>query len=577
MEQNAKNLLKRISEKVSTLTEKKISLVAHASKENEWRAYMWQSKPHWEDIAWRVKEPNAKGETDVHLGFYSAKPSEDLAQSMAKAEGLAKGNVNYVIKNENGIRLVWKVNLNDEISLDKLYVQISNLLNSFLEIALDAVIKSSSHTELPTEINSFDASELNDSSQEISNLTNEQIDWINSNSIWDFDNADPQWKNTKSFTIYFMNSKERSIFSYLSDELKRDVDVAKTAISFDVSDVLRNLPESLKENKELVVHALEKDGRALQYLPTDLKFDKDFILPAMRQTFYAVVDLRFAPEVLLKDSIFIDELCAILKEHTVTSDWKEVLKSIPFEVLNQTTEDFKSYFENLTRDGISKYRIEVSSLTFDANNPKLFKKSLEDIYRRNLPVNGKNWLSSFDKDGFFYYDSEGEIMAWGSEDLLYPTLAADFIENTWKPAMESASFEQLIKMLPDTIFWGSAAFMCDNDLANWGYRKVMELLNEDEKITLEDLFVLLNSSEEFFNLKDDLPEVHQRLVEEVFRYSLDEMMPVLHLYQGHYFLQTLFDENQKMELIEEIKNKISENEDDDLRNFLDEVENEWES
>ncbi len=153
MEQNAKQLLKRISEKVSTLTDKQNSQVAHAPKENEWRAYIWQSKPHWEDIAWRVKEPNAKGETEVHLGFYSAKPSEELAQSIARAEELAKGKVSHVIKNENGIRLVWKVNLNDVSSLDKLFEQINNLLSSFLDIAFESMIKSSPNTEEPSDNN----------------------------------------------------------------------------------------------------------------------------------------------------------------------------------------------------------------------------------------------------------------------------------------------------------------------------------------------------------------------------------------------------------------------------------------
>ena len=101
MEQNAKQLLKRISEKVGTLTDKKISQVAHAPKENEWRAYIWQTKPHWEDIAWRIKEPNNRGGAEVHLGFYSAKPSEELAQAISKSEELAKGKVSHVIKNEN--------------------------------------------------------------------------------------------------------------------------------------------------------------------------------------------------------------------------------------------------------------------------------------------------------------------------------------------------------------------------------------------------------------------------------------------------------------------------------------------
>lgn len=136
MEQNAKQLLKRISNKVGALTDKEISRVSHAPQEKEWRAYIFQTKPHWEDIAWRVKEPNARGEAEVHLGFFSAKPSEVLNDAIEKAETLAKGHVNHIVKNENGIRLVWKVNLNNENLLDKLFEQISDLLVPFFEIAL---------------------------------------------------------------------------------------------------------------------------------------------------------------------------------------------------------------------------------------------------------------------------------------------------------------------------------------------------------------------------------------------------------------------------------------------------------
>ena len=170
MEQIAKQLLKRISEKASTLTDKKISQVAHAPKENEWRAFISQAKPHWEDIAWRVKEPNSRGEAEVHLGFYTAKPAEELTQAITRAEELAKGKVNHVIKNENGIHLVWKVNLNDSNSLDKLFEDISNLMSSFLDIAFGALLKSNSHEE--------ETVDLNESNQEIAELSKEQINSI---------------------------------------------------------------------------------------------------------------------------------------------------------------------------------------------------------------------------------------------------------------------------------------------------------------------------------------------------------------------------------------------------------------
>jgi len=146
MEQNAKQLLKRISEKVGALTDKKISQVAHAPSHNEWRAYICQTQPHWEDIAWRVKEPNNRGEAEVHLGFYSAKPSKELDQAIAQTEELFKGKVCHLVKNENGIRLVWSVKLNNEDAHDKLLDQINSMLSSFLEVALLTILKSSQNS-----------------------------------------------------------------------------------------------------------------------------------------------------------------------------------------------------------------------------------------------------------------------------------------------------------------------------------------------------------------------------------------------------------------------------------------------
>jgi hypothetical protein len=142
MEVRAKSLLKRISDQVSTFTDKKISQVSHAPRENEWRAYISQSKPHWEDIAWRVKEPNLKGEAEVHLGFYTEIPIDELANAVEKIEKLGEGKVDQVVKNENGIRLVWNVNLNDNLTIDKIERTIFNLLPEFITIAFEVLFKS---------------------------------------------------------------------------------------------------------------------------------------------------------------------------------------------------------------------------------------------------------------------------------------------------------------------------------------------------------------------------------------------------------------------------------------------------
>ena len=136
MEQNAKDLLKRISLKVENLTDKKITKVTHAPQKKQWLAHIHQNKPYWEDISWRVQEPNDKGESEVHLGFYSAEPASGFDENLNKAEALAKGNVNHVVKNENGIRLVWKVNLNDKSALDQLFEKISEILPEFMALAI---------------------------------------------------------------------------------------------------------------------------------------------------------------------------------------------------------------------------------------------------------------------------------------------------------------------------------------------------------------------------------------------------------------------------------------------------------
>ena len=139
MEQNAIDLLKRISLKVDALTDTKISKVTYAPQKKQWLAKIHQDKPYWEDISWRVQEPNDKGETEVHLGFYSAEPTVGFNEILNKVEALSKDNVNHIIKNENGIRLVWKVNLNENPALNQLFEKISAILPEFIALALKTV------------------------------------------------------------------------------------------------------------------------------------------------------------------------------------------------------------------------------------------------------------------------------------------------------------------------------------------------------------------------------------------------------------------------------------------------------
>jgi hypothetical protein len=175
MQQIAKQFLKRISLKVSTLTHKTISQVAHAPNHNEWRAYIWQTKPHWEDLAWRVKEPKINGISEVHLGFYSEKLVPGLSEAIDQTEALGKGIVDHVIKSDSGIRLVWQVSLNNTEDLDMLYNTIEGILPEFLEIGLNILCKNVSENSDPEEIKLDDGLKPKTQEEELKKDKSEQI------------------------------------------------------------------------------------------------------------------------------------------------------------------------------------------------------------------------------------------------------------------------------------------------------------------------------------------------------------------------------------------------------------------
>jgi hypothetical protein len=211
MEQNAKSLLKRISEKVSTLTDKPISQISFAPNYNEWRSYICQRRPYWEDISWRVKEPNEKGLTEVHLGFFSNKVFEGFFEGLDKTEKIARGKVDYVIKNENGIRLVWNVNLNDIEHIEMVEEKVISLLPEFIPLALKYVIKYSSLSSVDSNDNDMEFSE-----PKVDNLNtaSEPIDWELAGSTAQIINPIMfQWvssffdsKNHESFNPHLLNS-----------------------------------------------------------------------------------------------------------------------------------------------------------------------------------------------------------------------------------------------------------------------------------------------------------------------------------------------------------------------------------
>ncbi len=211
MERIAKDIIKKISDEISTHTSQQISRVAYASKINEWHAYISQSKPHWEDLTWRIKDADERGVSEVHLGFYSACSSKELIKCIEQTEFVAKDlvseSVDRIQKSENGIRIIWKVNLMDNTALEKVYEEIQKLISPIVLNTSQILFLSNLES---TQVNNVYESIL-ETETEIFN--EEKIEQIISSSIsGNFPSSIPLADLMKISTYYETNDKYLPLF-----------------------------------------------------------------------------------------------------------------------------------------------------------------------------------------------------------------------------------------------------------------------------------------------------------------------------------------------------------------------------
>ena len=69
-------------------------------------------------------------------------------------------------------------------------------------------------------------------------------------------------------------------FAYLSDELKKDIDLLLEIVAHD-GDMLMYVPEEILNNKENVLELVNVNAYVLRYIPEELKGDKEIALAAM--------------------------------------------------------------------------------------------------------------------------------------------------------------------------------------------------------------------------------------------------------------------------------------------------------
>jgi hypothetical protein len=439
MEQFAKKLLKRLSNQVSILTDKKISQASHAPKENEWRAYIWQTKPHWEDIAWRVKEPNMNGQAEVHLGFYSEKPSEILTQAIAKTEEFSKGNVGHIIKNENGIRLVWQVNLNNQQNIDILLDKIFSMLSIFMETALAAVCLNANSQNRINDSNEYNTSDLNNDS-----LSNAQLEFLETNSWWRKNDLPMEWANSREFILEAVKKDGRWI-EIAPANMKNDIEIVSFALA-ENGYALDFVSEEMKNNKDVVLLAVSNYGNALEYASESLKSDNEVIMKAVSQNFDA---LAYANPDFLENLNFVNQLLVIINKDNYKDLFYKLSPSMRIE--KNVLELITPVYRNANNWIDAKYsKIFLDYLTyFDTQDPYENKDNLIDFTNEyEIPLSSNHFEALRDGNEILIFQIDNSNYAWeelgGSERF---TVIYNLNKNVILPNRKESPYEDNLSLI----------------------------------------------------------------------------------------------------------------------------------
>ena len=516
IEEQAKELLNKISSKVEEVTGIAPSRVSKSDKLKRWSAFIRVESPR-EEFLWSVGYPDDHGVSAIRIGTWVSQPSSVQQEAYDAIESVLtkKFPEHTVDRNEKGIALEIKLNTKaDSQKLDenllKITHNIQSLIPTFYELIDGKIVFIRGSGDGRDSI----INETNDLTPEQSNFLEEGF-----------------WRGD------------------LEDEEK--------------------VPKAWLKNKSFMLQAVKSDGRALEYASDEIKSDRGIVLAAVKSDGSA---LEYASEQMLKSLTFIKDLCEIL-------DWKEVIGSIPNHVLETADKTYIDFFEEKCKEGIEAYRNEINNLKLDSNEPWEYKNNLQNIYQRHIPW-GRYYESIFRWDGKINIE-EGKIQNYG-EDSAYEVLCNEFYQNIWQPAMECAKLPELVKLISPTMEYGKAAFMSNRELTEWGYQRVIDFLDDGEDLSLEQLVDLLNAEEEFFALSSDLPEIHERLAEEVFKHSFQDIFEEI-LYNEYHWASSIFTKNRNRleEFIEWIRDEISSTNDDKyeypLENLLEWLEESEES
>jgi hypothetical protein len=128
-------------------------------------------------------------------------------------------------------------------------------------------------------------------------LTNEEQEWLD--DLWSLDEAPESIKYNKNFMLHAVK-EDGDCLEHTSDELKNDKEIALLAVQ-NGSSALEHISINLKKEKDVVLVALQNEN-SLEYASDDLKNDKEVVLVALQNgnsLEYASDDLKNDKDVVL--------------------------------------------------------------------------------------------------------------------------------------------------------------------------------------------------------------------------------------------------------------------------------------
>ena len=278
IEEQAKELLNKISSKVEEVTAVAPSRVSKSDKLKRWSAFIRVESPR-EEFLWSVGYPDDHGVSAIRIGTWVSQPSSDQQEVYDALESMLTNQFpeHTVDRNEKGIALEIKLNMKaDSQKLDenllKITHNIQSLIPTFYELIDGKIVFNRGSGDGRESI----INETNDLTPEQSNFLEEGF-W--SGDLEDEEKVPKAWLKNKSFMLQVVTSSGRAL-EYASDEIKSDRGIVLAAVKSDGS-ALEYASYDLKSDRGIVLAAVTSYGRALEYASDELKSEKEIVLAAV--------------------------------------------------------------------------------------------------------------------------------------------------------------------------------------------------------------------------------------------------------------------------------------------------------